>query len=41
MKRIFLIVATAILLANTVALPTAARADNGSGQCPNGSMCKP
>jgi hypothetical protein len=38
-KRMLLIIAAAILLANTVVVPTVVRADNGTGKCDG--ICKP
>ena len=42
MKRILLAVAAALMILNTLAVPTVARADGGGGSTScNGGMCKP
>jgi hypothetical protein len=43
-KRMLLVVAAAVLLLNTLVVPTLAHADGGSGntgQCSGASACKP
>ncbi len=43
MKRILLMLGTAVLLLNTLVMPTSVKADGGGGSntnC-NGKMCKP
>ncbi len=44
MKRMLLILGTAVLLLNTLVIPTVVRADgggNGGTTCPGTSLCKP
>jgi len=41
-KRLLLVIATAVLLLNTLVVPTVARADGGgTGTNCDGKMCKP
>ena len=40
MKRMLLVIAAALMLLNTVVVPTVAHADNGTGGCGT-SICKP
>jgi hypothetical protein len=40
-KRMLLVAAAAVMFLSTLALPTVANADNGTGSCSNGSVCKP
>jgi hypothetical protein len=40
MKRVLLVLYTAVLFLNLLAMPTAARADGDPGPC-LGSVCKP
>jgi hypothetical protein len=42
-KRVLLVVAAAVMLLNTLAIPTVAYADGGAGgtSCQGGKMCKP
>jgi hypothetical protein len=44
MKRVLLVVAAALMLLNTLAMPTIAHADgggNGGTNCGGNSVCKP
>lgn len=43
MKRLLLVVAAALMLINTLAIPTVAHADGGAGgtNCGGNSVCKP
>ena len=44
MKRMLLVLATAVLLLNTLVVPTGAHADGGSGggsNCGGSGLCKP
>jgi hypothetical protein len=40
-KKTVLAVFAAIMFLNVLIVPTVANADNGTGQCPNGTICKP
>ena len=41
MKRTLLILAATLTFLSTLAVPSVVFADNGTGQCSSGNICKP